>query len=101
MKWEGERQSTNFDDRRGGGGGGGLGSIFGRRTSSSRGGFGIPMGSGAGRSGGFSLWTIVIIGAIAWFVFGVNPLQLLGGMLGGWMMIRYWRGQPPFGSRRR
>lgn len=25
----------------------------------------------------------------------------LGGMLGGWLMIRYWRGQPPFGSRRR
>ncbi|BCW86912.1 hypothetical protein sos41_00350 [Alphaproteobacteria bacterium SO-S41] len=82
MKWEGERQSTNFDDRRGSsGGGGGLGSIFGRRSSG--GGLGIPMGSGAGRGGGFSLWTIVIIGAIAWFVFGVNPLQLLGGMLGG------------------
>ncbi len=32
-----------------------------------------------------SLWTIVIIGAIAWFVFGVNPLSLLGGMLGGGM----------------
>lgn len=25
----------------------------------------------------------------------------LGGMVGGWLMIRYWRGQPPFGSRRR
>ena len=24
----------------------------------------------------------------------------LGGMLGGWLMIRYWRGQPPFGRRR-
>jgi membrane associated rhomboid family serine protease len=25
----------------------------------------------------------------------------LGGMVGGFLMIRYWRGQPPFGSRRR
>lgn len=25
----------------------------------------------------------------------------LGGMVGGWLMIRYWRKQPPFGSRRR
>ncbi|MCY7316703.1 MAG: rhomboid family intramembrane serine protease [Rubrivivax sp.] len=25
----------------------------------------------------------------------------LGGMVGGWLMIRYWRRQPPFGSRRR
>jgi membrane associated rhomboid family serine protease len=25
----------------------------------------------------------------------------LGGMLGGWLMIRYWRGQSPFGSSRR
>ena len=25
----------------------------------------------------------------------------LGGMLGGFLMIRYWRRQPPFGSRRR
>jgi membrane associated rhomboid family serine protease len=25
----------------------------------------------------------------------------LGGMVGGFLMIRYWRRQPPFGSRRR
>ena len=25
----------------------------------------------------------------------------LGGMVGGFLMIRYWRGQPPFGSRKR
>ena len=24
----------------------------------------------------------------------------LGGMLGGWLMMRYWRGQAPFGRRR-
>ena len=83
MKWEGERQSTNVEDRRGSGGGfggGGLGSIFGRRGG---GGMSFPTGRQGVRSGGFSLWTIVIIGAIAWLVFGVNPLQLLGGMLGG------------------
>lgn len=32
--------------------------------------------------------------AVAHFVHG-------GGMLGGWLMIRYWRGQPPFPPRRR
>ncbi len=31
---------------------------------------------------------------------GVAHLAHLGGMLFGWMMIRYWRGQPPFGKRR-
>ena len=24
----------------------------------------------------------------------------LGGLFGGWLVIRYWRGQPPFGRRR-
>ncbi len=32
---------------------------------------------------------------------GVAHFAHLGGMVGGWLMIRYWRGQPPFGSRRR
>ena len=31
---------------------------------------------------------------------GVAHFAHLGGMLGGYLMIRYWRGQPPFGSRR-
>lgn len=34
---------------------------------------------------------------------GVAHFAHLGGMLGGWLMMRYWRGQPPFkrgGSRR-
>ena len=26
--------------------------------------------------------------------------DVLGGMLGGFLMIRYWRGQTPFGRRR-
>lgn len=32
---------------------------------------------------------------------GVAHFAHLGGMLGGWLMIRYWRGQPPFGGMRR
>ena len=31
---------------------------------------------------------------------GVAHFAHLGGMLGGYLMIRYWRGQPPFGGRR-
>ena len=32
---------------------------------------------------------------------GVAHFAHLGGMLGGWLMIRYWRGQAPFPRRRR
>ena len=32
---------------------------------------------------------------------GVAHFAHLGGMLGGFLMIRYWRRQSPFGSRRR
>jgi membrane associated rhomboid family serine protease len=32
---------------------------------------------------------------------GVAHFAHLGGMVGGFLMIRYWRGQPPFGGRRR
>ena len=31
---------------------------------------------------------------------GVAHFAHLGGMLGGYLMIRYWRGQAPFGKRR-
>ena len=31
---------------------------------------------------------------------GVAHFAHLGGMAGGWFVIRYWRGQPPFGRRR-
>lgn len=31
---------------------------------------------------------------------GIAHFAHLGGMLFGWLMIRYWRGQPPFGGRR-
>ena len=30
---------------------------------------------------------------------GVAHFAHLGGMLGGWLMLRFWRGQPPFGGR--
>jgi membrane associated rhomboid family serine protease len=32
---------------------------------------------------------------------GVAHFAHLGGMVGGWLMIRYWRRQPPFGGMRR
>ena len=32
---------------------------------------------------------------------GVAHFAHLGGMLGAWLMFRYWRGQPPFPKRRR
>jgi membrane associated rhomboid family serine protease len=32
---------------------------------------------------------------------GIAHFAHLGGMVGGWLMIRYWRGHPPFGSRKR
>src|SRR2546425_12638844 len=31
---------------------------------------------------------------------GIAHFAHLGGMLGGWLMIRYWRGQSPFSRRR-
>jgi uncharacterized protein len=67
MKWEGQEQSENVEDRRGqgsvsGGGGGG-----GRR------GFG---GKGIGIGG-------IAIALVAWGVFGINPLTTLGVLSGG------------------
>ncbi|MFM2068667.1 MAG: hypothetical protein RLZZ584_3576 [Pseudomonadota bacterium] len=32
---------------------------------------------------------------------GIAHFAHLGGMLGGWLIIRYWRGQSPFPPRRR
>src|SRR5690349_19925005 len=61
MKWEGNRESDNVEDRRGGGGGGG----------------GFSFGGGSLSIGG------VVIALILSFVFGINPLTLLGGMEGG------------------
>jgi uncharacterized protein len=67
MKWEGERQSSNVEDRRGASGG--LGGMMG------------------GRRGGIGIGTIVIAFIAAW-LFGINPMtvmSLLGG--GGGSMV--------------
>jgi predicted metalloprotease len=64
MKWEGDRQSDNIDDRRDEGGGGG--------------GFGVPFIGGRG----IGLGTVAVA-LIAGWIFGINPLALLGLMSGG------------------
>jgi predicted metalloprotease len=61
MRLDDEQASSNVEDRRGEGG---------------RGGFRIPMGRRGG--GGIGIGTIVILG-IMWLVFGINPLEMLGG----------------------
>jgi predicted metalloprotease len=61
MRWEGNEQSDNVEDRRSGGGG------FG----------GLPIG---GRSVGLGT---IAIAVIAGWIFGINPLTLLGLMSGG------------------
>ena len=63
MKWEGERQSENVEDRRAGDGMGGGGFRF-----------------GAGR--GVGIGTIVIAVLAGW-IFGINPLTVLGVLGGG------------------
>ncbi len=62
MKWEGERQSDNVEDRRDGAGGGGGGRGFGGRS--------IGLGS-------------VAIALVAGWIFGINPLTVLGLLDGG------------------
>ena len=57
MRWEGNRQSDNVEDRRGGGGGFGFG--------------GKSIGIGT-----------IVIALLAWGVFGINPLTTIG-VLGG------------------
>lgn len=51
--------------------------------------------------------TVVILYAVAELLFGLNGWQPgvahfahLGGMLFGWLLIRYWSGKPPFAGRR-
>ena len=58
MKWEGEEQSRNVEDRRGTGGGG-------RRV----GGRGVGIGT-------------LVVALVAGWIFGINPLTVLG-LLGG------------------
>lgn len=65
MQWQGRRQSTNIEDRRGSGGGVGGGS-----------GMRIPV-RGA-RGGGIGIVGLLVIGAVLWFGFGINPMFLFG-----------------------
>ncbi len=61
MKWEGDRQSDNVEDRRGSGGGGG--------------GFGF-----GGKTVGIGTLVIALIGSV---FFGIDPSVILGGGSGG------------------
>ncbi len=65
MKWEGQDQSSNVEDRRSAGGGGG--GRFG----------GLPIG---GR--GIGIGTVAVALVAGW-VFGINPLTVLGILSGG------------------
>jgi len=63
MKWEGNRESDNVEDARDSGGGGGGGFSFG-------GGRGIGLGT-------------VAVAVVAGWIFGINPLTVLGLLSGG------------------
>lgn len=62
MKWEGNRESDNVEDRRSSGGGGGGFPVFGGR--------GIGIGT-------------IVIALLGGWIFGINPLTLLGMLSGG------------------
>jgi predicted metalloprotease len=64
MKWEGDRESDNVEDRRGDGGGGG-------------GGYGFGFG---GRSVGIGTIVIALVGS---YFLGINPMTLLNMLSGG------------------
>ncbi len=66
MKWEGNRQSDNVEDRRGSGG-------FGGGTGRRIGGRGIGIGT-------------IVIALVGGWVLGINPLTLLGALSGGGAM---------------
>lgn len=74
MRWEGNRQSDNVEDVRGSGGG-----RFG----------GLPIG---GR--GIGLGTIAIALVAGW-IFGINPLTLLGALSGGGVPVAQQAPQQP------
>jgi len=50
---------------------------------------------------------VIVFGLISVFMIGLQApnwmaeFAHLGGVLGGWLMILYWRGRPPFGGRGR
>ncbi len=82
MKWEGNRESDNVEDRRsGGGGGGGLGGLLG------------------GRSIGIGTIVVALVGG---WVFGINPLTILGMLSGGESPVQVQQGpaqRPPADDR--
>ena len=65
MKWEGQRQSENVEDRRDGGGAGRGPRVGGR---------GVGRGVGVGT---------IVIALVAGWIFGINPLTVLGLLSGG------------------
>ncbi|MEZ5842600.1 MAG: neutral zinc metallopeptidase [Hyphomicrobiaceae bacterium] len=69
---ESDRESRNVEDRRDQGGGG-----FGFPMGGGRG-IQIPIPMGGGRGGGFSITTLLIIGAIM-LMLGINPLDFIFG----------------------
>ncbi len=85
MRLDDERASDNIEDRRARGGGRGFG--FPRRGRQIR----IPMGK---RGGGIGIGGIVII-LILSFVFGINPLDMLGGGGGGGLVPQQTEYQAP------
>jgi len=66
MKWEGNRESDNVEDARGSSGGGGGGG----------GGGGMRLGGGVGIGS-------IVIALVAGWIFGINPLTVLGLLNGG------------------
>ena len=63
MKWEGNRESSNVEDRRDdGGGGGGLGGLLGGRS--------VGIGT-------------IVVALLAGWAFGINPITILNLLSGG------------------
>ena len=81
MKWEGNRESDNVEDR--------------RDEGPSMGGGGFSFGGGRGIGVG-----TIVIALVAGWVFGINPLTLLGVLSGGGGPIRRrWRRRRRTGRR--
>jgi predicted metalloprotease len=73
MKWEGQRESDNVEDRRDEGGGG-------------TGGGGFGFGGLGGRSIGIGTIVLALIGG---WIFGINPLTILSVLSGGGAPIQH------------
>ncbi len=80
MRWKGRRQSSNVDDRRGRGRQTGF-RLPQRRASTGRR-MRLPTGGRGRKAGGGGIVAILVIVGVAWLVFGINPMTLLGGLAG-------------------